>query len=96
MIATTPEYKDSVNKLIKGRKIVITAFENAWEAVKEKSDLSPKEFADLVKNSRYSDFLFKKKRFNDVTAETYFANMPIRKQLDFINEVVGEENENDY
>ena len=88
LIATAPEYKERVNRLIEGRNVVITAFRNAWEVVRDKVDLSPKEFADLVKDSKYSSFLFKKKKFLDLTAENYFNSIPVKKQLDYINESI--------
>ena len=90
LIATAPEYKDRVNKLIEGRKIVIIAFENAWEAVKEKSDLSQKDFALLVKDSKYSGFIFKRRKFEDLTAEKYFNELPRSKQLDYIKDSIND------
>ena len=85
LIAVAPEYKKRTERLIEGRRIVITAFHNAWETVKDKNDLPQKDFALLVKDSKYSDFVFKKRKFKDLTAENYFNSIPVKKQLDYIN-----------
>ena len=89
LLAHAPEYTERVEKIKNAIRQVLKEMEDEWNKIKDTSvQISQKEFANLVKGNKYSDFLFKKRRFGDKTADEYFMGSSRSSQWRYIENLL--------
>ena len=83
-LAYCPEYKDMVDNVSDGIKVIVNELNSEWNIVKEERHLSKKEYAALISEFKYKDFLFKKYDNSNIKAMDYIMSQTTNKIKDMI------------